>query len=768
MRFRTRISGRRSNLPACFGLVSFLALMSVHQAAWADSAQQSFDIPAQSLAASLQAVVTQSHVQLLYSLEVVGKIKAPAVKGSITAEEALRQLLQGTGLRLEATGDNSYAIVKAGTVSGSAAPVAVLDTVTVTATRTENATFDSPNSVAIITEQQIEDSQAHDMADVVRLVPGATMDGGPRQTGQTPAIRGMSGSEIILLVDGARRDYSDGIFNPLVIDPDLVKQVDIVRGPTSAIYGSGGMGGVMALQTIEAEDVLAPNQTMGGWVKASHRTGDDSFSENETAAARYQDVSILESMTLRDAFTEQLPTDGPLPNKGEIAAGMVKLNYAVNANNSLKFGYQQEYETAISPQNPSGNLTNPNLQNTIETGRQFNGTWAFHDSGAGLIDGKITSYLTDTKIITDPMSPSLVNYMFYTETFGNSIQNTSTFRAGDWLTQRVTYGVDQTLDMATNTGNGTPDSVEPDGHRETIGGYAQDEMHILRDWLLTAALRYDTFDISSSGANSSASHLSPKVSLHWQPQPFLGLFVGYAEGFRAPTLTETLQSLLTDNALFNFAPNPHLKPETVHDVNAGFTLAFDDLLTSGDSLRTKTTIFDERVDNLIESTVIGVFPRNAPYKFFGLGPTGLIFQDDNIENARRWGGEAELSYKLHHLDVGLGYSYIRVTDADTGANLFSPPDKLVAGLNYHVDDYWSVRYDAQFVASQHYDSTTIRQRDGYAVHDIGTTYNRDWYRIDFGITNLFNKAYVTYGQDQAAYYTYEEGRSFNLTFKARF
>ena len=166
MRFGSGLTARRANLAARYGLVSFLALMSTHQIAWANAAQQQFDIPAQNLSASLQAVATQSHAQLLYSPELVGKINAPALKSSVTVEEALRQLLQGSGLELKVTGDNAFAIIKAGSVSGNSAPVTVLDTVTVTATRTENSTFDLPASVGTVTQKQIENSQAQDMASV--------------------------------------------------------------------------------------------------------------------------------------------------------------------------------------------------------------------------------------------------------------------------------------------------------------------------------------------------------------------------------------------------------------------------------------------------------------------------------------------------------------------------------------------------------------------------------------------------------------------------
>jgi len=123
MRFGSGVTARRANLAARYGLVSFLALMSTHQIAWANAAQQQFDIPAQNLSASLQAIATQSHAQLLYSPELVGKINAPALKSSVTVEEALRQLLQGSGLELKVTGDNAFAIIKAGSVSGNSAPV---------------------------------------------------------------------------------------------------------------------------------------------------------------------------------------------------------------------------------------------------------------------------------------------------------------------------------------------------------------------------------------------------------------------------------------------------------------------------------------------------------------------------------------------------------------------------------------------------------------------------------------------------------------------
>ena len=175
----------------------------------------------------------------------------------------------------------------------------------------------------------------------------------------------------------------------------MVKQMDIVRGPTSATYGSGGMGGVMALQTIDAEDVLKPGQAIGGWVKTGHRTGDDLLSQNATAAAQDDGASIFGAVTYRDIYSLRTGTGQKLPNDGDVADGLLKTTYAPNENNSFKLGYQQEFELAVSPQNPSGNLTNTNLQRNRRTAPIVQRHLEFADSGQGLIDGIFHSYLVD-------------------------------------------------------------------------------------------------------------------------------------------------------------------------------------------------------------------------------------------------------------------------------------------------------------------------------------------------------------------------------------
>jgi hemoglobin/transferrin/lactoferrin receptor protein len=120
----------------------------------------------------------------------------------------------------------------------------MLEGVTVTATKTARDPFEVAESVSIVDQDRIEAAQASDLADLLEDLPNVDVAGGPRSIGQRVVIRGLSDDRILFVIDGARQNYNRAHDSRIFLDPDLFKQVEVLRGPASALWGSGALGGV--------------------------------------------------------------------------------------------------------------------------------------------------------------------------------------------------------------------------------------------------------------------------------------------------------------------------------------------------------------------------------------------------------------------------------------------------------------------------------------------------------------------------------------------
>ncbi len=128
-------------------------------------------------------------------------------------------------------------------------PATRFDAITVTTTRTEQKLSEVPSTVSVHDERQIDQQNIKNIQDLIRYEPGVSVSGGSSRFGLSGfTIRGIGGNRVLTQVDGvsvadsfafggflnARRDY---------VDLDTVKQVEIIRGPASSLYGSDAIGG---------------------------------------------------------------------------------------------------------------------------------------------------------------------------------------------------------------------------------------------------------------------------------------------------------------------------------------------------------------------------------------------------------------------------------------------------------------------------------------------------------------------------------------------
>ncbi len=237
------------------------------------------------------------------------------------------------------------------------------------------------------------------------------------------------------------------------------------------------------------------------------------------------------------------------------------------------------------------------------------------------------------------------------------------------------------------------------------------------------------------------------------PLKGITLFATYAEGYRAPAISEAFITGVHPPPAppFSLLPNPDLTPETAHNVEGGVNLKFDGLATSSDKLRAKFVAFQNKVDDYIDGVIVPAGP-----------PAFFAFQYQNIANATLEGLEFESVYDAHAWFVGVNAARIRGTNDETDNPLLTIPadqvtvtagfrafgDKLVAGARAH------------FVAAQDrtppIDTSTLDPNnptvsrellatDAYTTVDLFAQYVvSEQATLNLNIDNLFDETYRQY------------------------
>lgn len=230
-----------------------------------------FSIPAQSLASAVDAFSRITGWQVGYSSELARSTRTKAVSGTMSPGQALQAMLAGTGIHIRITGPMSAALVDPPTggvdaandgstvlapitIEGSQTPFGTTDgyiaAESQTATKTGTPLIETPQSVSVITRKQIEDQNSKTISEALRYTPGVAAE---TRTGRYdyPNIRGFGtpgGSEAnwIGLMDGLRMPRGIYYIAP-AIDPYMLERVEVLKGPSSILYGAVNPGGVVNL-----------------------------------------------------------------------------------------------------------------------------------------------------------------------------------------------------------------------------------------------------------------------------------------------------------------------------------------------------------------------------------------------------------------------------------------------------------------------------------------------------------------------------------------
>ncbi|ORC59757.1 TonB-dependent receptor [Pseudomonas floridensis] len=264
-----------------------------------------FSIERQALVSALNEFSRVTGWQVGVSSDLTRDETSSGVRGNLTAAGALDALLADSQLSYRQLGSNNVVLEKR--ITG----VMAIEQITVSATRQAQEVTRVPSTVSVQSRQELDRRNVNTLRDLVRNEPGVSVGGAGQRAGTTGYnIRGIDGDRILTQVDGV--EVPDSFFTgPYAqthrnyVDPEIIKRVEILRGPASALYGSSAIGGVGSYYTLDPEDIIKPGKDVGARLKTGYSSADDSWLKSATLAGRQGDFDALLHVSQRDGHETQ-------------------------------------------------------------------------------------------------------------------------------------------------------------------------------------------------------------------------------------------------------------------------------------------------------------------------------------------------------------------------------------------------------------------------------------------------------------------------------
>jgi len=681
-----------------------------------------------------------------------------------------------------------------------------LELVTISATRIATRVMDVPATVTVKDVDAMDRELAFSTEDLVRYEPGVSMRNEGGRFGVTgPSIRGIGGNRVLMEVDGVRLPdaFSIGSFANAgrdVIDIDLLKRVEIVRGSASSLYGSDAIGGVFAFTTKDPDDLLDARRRFGVSAKGGYSGQNDSTMAGATFAGRAGDWSGLLAYTRRDGHesanqgkvagvgaqrTRPVPqdqySDSVLAKLVFDASDSQRLRLAVEGTRDDTFTDVLSSVSAIAPM-AGGSQTTSLVGNDVQQRARVAFDHEFSATTARWFDrGEWRAYRqrteTNQQTLEQRRAASLAGvitpqlrareFNFEQTESGGELTLFSSFEAGP-TGHTLAYGLEfvetrtaqlrtgSQTNLATGITSGTilPDVFPvrdfPLTTTRQASGFVQDQISI-GAWTVTPGLRFDDYSLrprvdsifagdnpAFAPARIDERNVSPKLGVMYRLTSRSTAYLNYAAGFRAPPSDDV--NIGFENLAFGYTAiaNPGLKSET----SDGFELGWRHAREDGGYVA--LAAFYNLYRDFIESRVGTIDPVS------GL----IVFQSQNLAEVRIHGAEMAaglpleaLAPALRSFSVRLSAAYARGDNRSIDAPLNSvDPPQAVIGLAYRAP---SRRWGAELV-------TTVAGAVDRADHSAGDLFMPGGYttidlladaaltprlRVNAGVFNLTDRTY---------------------------
>jgi hemoglobin/transferrin/lactoferrin receptor protein len=508
----------------------------------------------------------------------------------------------------------SASIILALTSTAHAEDYALFDEVVVSATRTEQSKDDVSAAIESVSSEDIDAQLASDVKDALKYTPGVSAQGSGRFGISGFNVRGMEDSRIKVMVDDVQQPvpYNPGASEqrkyPNAIEVDTLTAIEVNKGPSSTLYGSDALGGVVLFRTKNPDDVLVTDGDEHRFgIKSSYSSADEEFKNTLTWAMREGKLETIVMATYANGSETQTHGSGAdvegsergaaNPADSQLGNLLAKAYYQLNDDHRIGLiteYYNKQYdENELHYNGHDGGIpgyiytNNRNEDLTERTRVGFEHEWALNSFLTDTIDWSLNYQDSGALYKNYDTTAAKGDRMRERDAQDTSIQfniQASKLAALDSSTHEFTFGANyvktdfslDNTDYFFDTGTSAPGATGiPDAELTQWGIFLQDQAYLLDEQLiLTAGARYDSYKADPSADDAfttqnptnTDSALTGKLGAVYHLNESLSAFGQISQGFKAPTVYDLYYFYGRGATIL---PNPDLKAETSISYEAG-------------------------------------------------------------------------------------------------------------------------------------------------------------------------------------------------------
>ncbi|MFC4233264.1 TonB-dependent receptor domain-containing protein [Parasediminibacterium paludis] len=655
--------------------------------------------------------------------------------------------------------------------------VNLLDQVVVSANKTAQKRSEAPVAITTINKQTIDDTKANRIDHLLNKVSGVFDVNLGNEQHEMSIRQPLTTKSLFLYLEDGIPIRTTGVYNHnalLEMNTTAAKSIEVIKGPSSSLYGAEAIGGAVNVLTQAppsvANGLFSTRINNNGYKRIDAQAGNtfgklgilvsgyyanringpvEQTNFHKTAFTVRGDYTINEKTKLTNTLTY-------VDYYSDMGGGSLDSAHFANKNYSTLYTFNYRITTALRIKSQLSHVWNSNSESQI--------TVAYRNNS---VKQNPSYYVTNNF-----SNPLLANGQVNNSSFNSYMLIAQHAQKMNWLQSKLIVGVSTDISPSTYVANdikiqrnaagkyasfNTTDSVLSNYKTgiSNVASYVNYDAFLAKGLKLIAALRYDFYHYNfqnyltpsaSSGAPSTITNFSratPKIGLTYNHKS-IGFYGNYSEGYVPPQVGE----------LFNIVKVPYLQPQTFFNYEMGGWL----------SLVQNTLYLD-----------YSLYLLNGTNEIISVRQTDGSYQNQNSGQTRHKGIEYGITYRPNDEWMirfsGTNATHTFVQDIEKGidysGNEIAGAPKFIANGEIMYKPIWvkGLRLGAEWQHLSNYflDNANTGKYAGFDVFNIRTGYSIKHFEVWVNALNAFNKYYSVLASKSSYGYTYNLGDPREIT-----